>query len=154
MTPLHDTDPKQFITDFFTSFTQELLHDDEDPALIVDRYHTPDIVQIADGNPMDRDKLIAHTRPVRKNRPTSRMEVHEALADGDRIAARYTLHVRTRGRDLAIEVCFFGQFAPDGRMRRAHMLTRTLSADAAPSRPAPAVTGRQEAPAWSCTPTA
>lgn len=85
-------------------------------------------MQIADGHAIDRDKLIAHTRPVRKNRPESRMEVHEALVNGDRLAARYTLHVRQRGKDLSINVHFFGQFAPDGRMRRAHLLTRTLPA--------------------------
>lgn len=124
-----DTDPKQFIADFFTSFNDALLDGDEDPALVVDRYHTPDIVQIADGHRIDRDKLIAHTRPVRKNRPSGRWEVHEALAYGDQIAARYTLHVQNRKRDLAIEVCFFGRFAPDGRMRQAHMLTRTVPAE-------------------------
>lgn len=129
MSTLNGTDPKQFIADFFTSFADELLSSDEDPASIVDRFHTPDIVQIADGHRIDRDKLIAHTRPVRKNRPVSRMEVHEALANGDGIAARYTLSVRNRGRDLEIEVCFFGRFTADGRMRQAHMLTRTVSAE-------------------------
>lgn len=129
MSNLNSTDPKQFIAHFFTSFTDELLRSDEDPALIVDRYHTPDIVEIADGHRMDRDKLIAHTRPVRKNRPNSRIEVHEALAHGERIAARYTLYVQNRKRDLAIEVYFFGRFTPDGRMRRAHMLTRTVATD-------------------------
>ncbi len=139
MRPLTDTGPKQFIADFFTSFTEELLRSDEDPALIFDRYHTPDIVQVADGHRMDRDKLIAHTRPVRKNRPSSRMDVHEALASDDRIAARYTLHVRQRGKDLAIEVCFFGRFTTDGRMREAHMLTRTVptTGGAGPKPPAP-----------------
>ncbi|WP_129839706.1 nuclear transport factor 2 family protein [Streptomyces sp. RFCAC02] len=138
MRPLRDTDPRRFIADFFTSFTADLLRSDEDPARIVDRYHTPDIVQIADGHRMDRDTLIAHTRPVRKNRPSSRVEVHEAIADGDRIAARYTLHVTQRGKDLAIEVCFFGRFEPDGRMRRSHMLTRALPAATAGERDAPA----------------
>lgn len=128
MRPRADTDPKQFIADFFMSFHEELVQSDEDPATIFDRYHTPDIVQIADGHRTDRDKLIAHTRPVRKTRPGNRTEVHEAIADGDRIAARYTLHVQRRGRYLAIEVCFFGRFAADGRMREAHMLTRTLPA--------------------------
>ncbi|MEV0234152.1 nuclear transport factor 2 family protein [Nonomuraea sp. NPDC050786] len=129
MNPFHDDDPKRFIADFFTSFTKELLHSDDDPALIVDRYHTPDIVQVADGNRMDRDKLIAHTRPLRKTRPEGRMDVHEAVADGDQLAARYTLYVHTRNRDLAMEVCFFGRFAPDGRMRQAHILTRTVPGD-------------------------
>jgi len=134
MATFNGTDPKQFISNFFTSFTDELLSTEGDPALIVDRYHTPDIVQVADGHRMGRDKLIAHTRPVRKNRPNSRVEVHDAIANGDRIAARYTLHVQQRGKNLTIEVCFFGQFANDGRMRSSHMLTRTVS-DAQQSTP-------------------
>ncbi|WP_063059489.1 nuclear transport factor 2 family protein [Nocardia sienata] len=121
------TDPARFIADFFTSFNEHLLAGDEDAAAVVDRFHTPDIVQVADGHRMDRDKLIAHTRPIRKNRPDSHIDVHEAVADNDRIAARYTLHVRQRGREFAIEVYFFGRFAPDGRMRQAHMLTRTAT---------------------------
>lgn len=129
MGPLGNADPRQFIADFFTSFTEDLLRTDEDAALIVDRYHTPDIVEIADGHRIDRGKLIAHTRPVRKNRPTIRMEVHEAVADGDRLAARYTLHSSQRGKDLAIEVYFFGRFASDGRMRQAHMATRAVPAE-------------------------
>ncbi|MFE0207401.1 nuclear transport factor 2 family protein [Streptomyces sp. HUAS CX7] len=130
MRPLGSTDPGQFIADFYTSLTEELLQSDEDAAAIIDRYHTPDIVEIADGHRMDRDKLIAHCRPVRKNRPTLRMEVHEAIVDGDRLAARYTMHSSQRGKDLATEVYFFGRFTPDGRMRKAHMTTRTLRADA------------------------
>ncbi|MCD0442510.1 nuclear transport factor 2 family protein [Glycomyces sp. A-F 0318] len=128
MPPLDRTDPAQFIADFYTAFNRDILDGDEAAALIVDRYHTPDIVQVADGNRIDRDKLIDHIRPVRKNRPSSRMEVHEAAADGDRLAARYTLHAAQRGKDLAIEVYFFGAFAPDGRMRSAHMLTRAVPA--------------------------
>lgn len=124
MTPFRDTDPKQFIAEFYDSFINDLLHSDEDPAAVVDRYHTPDIVQVADGHRMDRDKLIAHARPVRKNRPTTRMEVHEALTNADWIAARYTMHVQTRKKDIAMEVCFFGRFTPEGRMRQANMLTR------------------------------
>ncbi|MEU8899011.1 nuclear transport factor 2 family protein [Nocardia sp. NPDC048505] len=119
------TAPARFLADFFTSFNEQLLADDADPAAVVDRFHTPDIVQIADGHRIDRDKLIAHTRPVRKNRPSGRVEVHEAFGDNGRIAARYTLEVRQRNQELAIEVYFFGEFTPDGRMRRAHMLTRT-----------------------------
>lgn len=126
-----DTDPKRFIANFFTSLTAELQTSEEDPATIVDRFHTTDIVQVADGHRMDREKLIAHTRPVRKNQAESRIEVHDAIADGDRIAARYTLHVRTRKKTLAIEVCFFGRFTGDGRMREANMLTRTVHEEAA-----------------------
>jgi hypothetical protein len=124
--PIGSADPKQFIFDFFSSYGRDLLRGDEDAGVVVDRYHTPDIVQIADGQRMNREQLIAHGRPLRKRQPTSRMEVHEAVADGDRIAARYTLHVEDRRRSFAIDVYLFGQFAPDGRMRQAHILTRTL----------------------------
>lgn len=123
------TNPARFIADFFTSFNEHLLADDEQAEVVVDRFHTPDIVQVADGHRIDRDKLIAHTRPVRKNRPSSRIDVHEAIADDDGIAARYTLHIQQRSKDLAIEVCFFGKFTPDGRMRQAHMLTRTVATE-------------------------
>lgn len=119
------TDPAQFIANFFESFTADLVDTDEDAARIVDRFHTPDVVQIADGHRIDRDTLIAHARPVRKTRPRCRLDVHEAFGRNDRIAARYTMHIRQRGTDLAIEVCFFGQFTADGRMRSAHLLTRT-----------------------------
>jgi hypothetical protein len=122
---LSSADPKQFIADFYSSYGRDLLRGDEDAGVVVDRYHTPDIVQVADGQRMNREQLIAHSRPLRKRQPRSRMEVHEAVADDDRIAARYTLHVEDRGRSFAIEIYFFGQFTQDGRLRRAHMLTRT-----------------------------
>lgn len=123
---LERADPKEFIARFFTSFTEDLVQTEEEAATVVDRYHTQDVVQIADGLRIDRDRLIAHCRPVRKNRPDGRIEVHEAMADGDRIAARYTLHVRQRSKELEIEVSFFGRFTADGRMREAHMLTRSV----------------------------
>jgi len=64
MAPFHGKDPKKFIADFHLSFHDDLVNGDEDADVIVDRYHTPDIVQIADGHRMDRDNLIAHTRPM------------------------------------------------------------------------------------------
>ena len=126
MPSLADTDPKRFIAGFFTSFTEELLRSDEDAGRVIDRFHTPDVVQVADGHRIDREKLIAHARPVRRNRPVLHVHVHEALANGEHLAARYTMHVRDRRRTLAIDVHFFGEFGPDGRMRRADMLTRRL----------------------------
>ncbi|MGP3977778.1 nuclear transport factor 2 family protein [Streptomyces sp. 8N114] len=126
MRPFDSTDPQRFIADFITGFHDELVNSDEDAGAIVDRYHTPDIVQIADGHRIDRQKLVAHTRPTRKRRPELRLTVQEALGADDRLAARYTMHVRDPKRELVIEVCFFGRFAPDGRMRQARMLTRTV----------------------------
>ncbi|MFE0106631.1 nuclear transport factor 2 family protein [Streptomyces sp. NPDC059009] len=131
--PFDGIDPKKFIAEFHASFHDDLVHTDEDAGAIVDRYHTPDVLQFADGHRMDRAKLIAHARPIRKTRPTGRMEVHEAFVDGDRIAARSTLHVaypdKEPVKELALEICFFGQYAPDRRLRRAHMLTRVIPAE-------------------------
>ncbi|MFG1870515.1 nuclear transport factor 2 family protein [Micromonospora arborensis] len=133
---LDGINPKEFITNFFTSFMSDLVRGDDDPAVVVDRYHTPDIVQVADGHQMDRAKLIAHTRPARKHQTGARWEVHEAIADGDRVAARYTLHFQTAKREGSVDVHFFGQFAADGRMRRAHMLTRSVPVKASDAAPA------------------
>jgi hypothetical protein len=124
---LDDTDPARFIAGFYTSLTDDLLTTDEDPASIIDRYHTTDVVQVADGHHMDREKLVAHIGPVRRNRPASHIEVHDAVRSGDLLAARYTLHVRTRKKEFAMEVCFFGRFASDGRLREANMLTRVAA---------------------------
>ena len=117
-------DPGRFIIDFFGGFEHAVTDTDEELEAIVDRFHTPDMAQTADGHRMDRARLIAHLRPIRKNKPRSRMEVHEATADGDLIAARYTLHVTTDRRAFSIEVHFFGRYADDGRLRSAHSLTR------------------------------
>ncbi|WP_181788180.1 nuclear transport factor 2 family protein [Streptomyces phytophilus] len=118
---------RQFMTEFFTSFTREITADDGDPGPVVDRYYTPDAVQTADGIRIDRERLVAHIRPVRKNLSDFAFEVHEAVRDGERIAARFTIHATDRrGRHTATEVHLFGELAPDGRMRRTHQLSRTV----------------------------
>lgn len=135
MNPLFTSSPKQYIHDFFMAYTAAALTDD-DPAEVVDRFHTPDIVQIADGIRLDRDRLVAHLRPMRKNLREYRFEIHEAVADADRIAARMTIHARMRrDESIATEVFLFAHFAPDGRLHRADQLTRTLqpSSSASPT---------------------
>jgi ketosteroid isomerase-like protein len=127
MTPLDRTDPKQFIADFFTNFNDEVVHGEGDPGPALDRYYTPDIVQYADGVRLDYDRLLAHIKPVRKNLVEGRFEVHETVADGDRIAARLTISARMRkGAVIVNEVYFFGRFTADGRLAEAHQLTRTI----------------------------
>src|SRR5690606_15763363 len=76
MHAFHGKNPARFLADFYTSFTADLLADEGDAAPIVDRYHTPDVVQYADGVRIDRDRLIAHAQPVRRNHPEVRVEVH------------------------------------------------------------------------------
>ncbi|MEU3597910.1 nuclear transport factor 2 family protein [Streptomyces sp. NPDC006798] len=126
-TPFGD-DPGRFIADFYTEFTRQILGTDDDPGAIVDRFHAPGFVQYVDGNRIDREKLAAHLRPVRRNAAGTRVEVHEALARGDLLTARYTLHTTGRKGDTTSDVGFFGRFDPDGRMREAYVFSRTRSA--------------------------
>lgn len=117
--------PERFVADFFNSFTEQALAG-EDADAVVDRFYTPDLVQESDGVPFDRARLVAHLRPIRKNLVSYRYEVHEALADGDRIAARLTIHADLRHEHaVSTEVYLFGEVTPDGRFRRVHQLTRT-----------------------------
>jgi hypothetical protein len=119
---------QDFVADFFDSFTQEVVAGG-DAAAVVDRYYTPDIEQIADGVTLDRQRLIDHLRPVRKNLVAWEYDVHEALRSGDQLAARFTIHAEMRqGRTISTEVYLFGEVAPDGRIRRTTQATRDVSA--------------------------
>lgn len=120
-------DPAGFIREFFTGFTEAALVSDADPGEVVDRFHTVEVVEVADGVTIDRDRLVAHLRPIRKNLEDFSIEVHEAMAVGERLAARFTIHAVMRGRRVSTEVAFFGEFAPDGRLHRAHQMTRSAS---------------------------
>lgn len=122
---------ERFVEDFYNSFTSEMLAADE-PAEVVDRYYAADVVQVADGIEIDRDKLIAHLRPVRKNLVSWRYEVHEALLQKEKLAARFTIHAQLRkGRMISTEVYLFGELTPDGRLRRSTQLTRDVSSQEA-----------------------
>ncbi|WP_318210242.1 MULTISPECIES: nuclear transport factor 2 family protein [unclassified Streptomyces] len=132
--PTPSRDPARFVTEFFTSLTDSTVRGDP-PESVMARHYTPDVVQVSDGLPLDHDRLLAHLRPVRKNVVDCRFEVHEAVAEGHRIAARLTIHARTRrGGPTSTEVHLFGEFTEDGRMRRSHQLTRVLPAAGASER--------------------
>ncbi|MFF9571938.1 nuclear transport factor 2 family protein [Streptomyces sp. NPDC014685] len=127
MHTLETSTPARFIADFFTSFTEAVVHGSEDPADIMARFHTRDVVQITDGVRLDWDRLVAHLRPVRRNLTEFRFEVHEALANGNRIAARFTIHARLRkSGPVTTRVHLFAEFTPEGLLRRSEQLTRTL----------------------------
>ncbi|MET9018574.1 nuclear transport factor 2 family protein [Actinopolymorpha sp. NPDC004070] len=119
--------PEQFVAEFFTAFTRDLLGG-EDVETVHDRYHTEDVVEIVDGNRWDRDRLVAHLRPVHRNLGDFSFHVHEAVRRGNRIAARLTFHAVVRGNTVDTEIALFGEFTDDGRLRRSHQLTRTLTA--------------------------
>jgi hypothetical protein len=126
MRPTNDNEARKFIGDFFTQFTEQVVRG-EDAAQAMDRFYTRDIVQISDGIRLDRERLLAHIRPVRKNLRSFRVEVFEAIVSGDRIAARFAIHAELRKGGVSNEVVMFAELAPDGRIRRTHQLTRSLS---------------------------
>jgi hypothetical protein len=118
---------ERFVEEFYNSFTSEALTAAE-PAEVVDRYYAADAVQIADGIEIDRDKLIAHLRPIRKNLVSWRYEVHEAVREQEKLAARFTIHAQLRkGRTISTEVYLFGELTSDGRLQRSTQLTRDVS---------------------------
>ncbi|MGW0229814.1 nuclear transport factor 2 family protein [Actinopolymorpha singaporensis] len=119
--------PEQFVADFFASFTRDVLGE-EDVETVHDRYHTEDVVEVVDGNRLDRDRLVAHLRPVRRNLGDFSFDVHEAVRSGNRVAARFTVHGVVRGNPIDTEIAMFGEFTEDGRLRRSHQFTRTLTA--------------------------
>ncbi|MEU5941740.1 nuclear transport factor 2 family protein [Micromonospora sp. NPDC047548] len=122
MTALPDSD----LAGYLRSYVQEMAFSQEDPGVVLDRYHTPDVVWFNDGLRLDRQRLIDHARPARRTVSTCRLDIHDTLTCGDRIAARYTLHAVARGRPVASDIHLFGRLAPDGRLHRVDTLTRTL----------------------------
>ncbi|OEV04190.1 nuclear transport factor 2 family protein [Streptomyces oceani] len=130
MRSLVQSTPEQFMTKFFTTYHEEVVRGSGDPAPAMARFYTPDIVMISDGVRLNWDKLVAHIHPVRKHLAEddeARFEVHEALADGNRIAARLTIHAAMRKKLISTEVMQFCEFTPDGRMHRSCGFTRTLN---------------------------
>lgn len=120
--------PATDLAEYLRRYVREMAFGDDDPADVVDRYHTPDITWVSDGHPLDRAALAAHARPSRRNVTACQVEVHDALVDGDRAAARYTLTATLRtGRAVVTEIYLFGALAPDGRLRRVEQLTRTAA---------------------------
>ncbi|GAA1599863.1 hypothetical protein GCM10009804_65620 [Kribbella hippodromi] len=138
-----DAAPREFIADFYESFTREVVAGG-DAGEIVDRYFAPGITQVADGITLDRQRLIDHLSPVRKNLTACRYEVHEALRTGDQLAAHFTIHAELRHtRTISTEVFLFGELTPDNRFRRTTQSTRELKPQPiTPAAPNPTTTAR------------
>jgi hypothetical protein len=84
---------------------------------------------INDGVRLDRDRLLAHVQTGRRNAGSVQVMVHDAVVDGDRLAARYTLTATMRkGQVIATEIYMFGQLAADGRLRQVNQVTRSVPA--------------------------
>ncbi|MQM27261.1 nuclear transport factor 2 family protein [Glycomyces albidus] len=120
--------PGTDLTGYLTRYPQEAGLSEEDPAAVLDRYHTEDYELVNDGVLLDRTRLLDHIRPVRKRAAGLRVEVEQALVDGDQVAARYRLIAEmSKGDIITTEVYMFGELAPDGRLRRAVQATRPIA---------------------------
>lgn len=117
--------PRDDIAGYLRAYVAEMAFGDEDPAVVLDRYHTPDVVWHNDGIRLDRERLIAHARPVRRKATRCDLDIHDTLTSGDRVAARYTMDSALRGASIVTEIYMFGELAPDGRLRRIDQITRT-----------------------------
>ncbi|KAB8189009.1 nuclear transport factor 2 family protein [Nonomuraea phyllanthi] len=123
------------LADFLIIYTRDMAVSDEEPGAILDRYFVPDFEYCNDGLVIDRQRMIDHVRPVRRNVDKEAMaaddwsgvEIHEALVSGDRIAARWTLRTTLRkGKTFAAEIYMFGRLALDGRILRIDQVSRQL----------------------------
>jgi ketosteroid isomerase-like protein len=120
--------PGADLTAYLIRYPQDVAFGDEDAAVVFARYHTDDFVLSNDGLPLDKERLLAHVRPARRNAARVTVEVHDALVSADRVAARYTLAaVMRRGHTVVTDIHMFGEVAPDGRLRRVEQLTRDRS---------------------------
>ncbi|HEX2145445.1 MAG TPA: nuclear transport factor 2 family protein [Glycomyces sp.] len=122
--------PRTDLTGYLVRYPQEAGLGDEDPTTVLDRYHTQDYELVNDGVLLDRQRLLDHIRPARRRAAGLRVEVEQALVDGDQVAARYRLiaHLR-KGGTITTEISMFGELADDGRLRRAVQSTRTLASE-------------------------
>ena len=121
-----ETELRAFIADY----PREMAFGEEDPGTVLDRYFASGFEFRNDGLLLDRDLLIAHTRPARKNVVGVRVELHEALVSGGRFAARYTLHAQMRGdRTVVNEIYMFGALAGGGRVGRIDQTARAVPQD-------------------------
>lgn len=127
MSHFTETPPDRFLERFYSSFHEEVLACEGDFGPVVDRYFSSGFRQVSDGIVIDREKLIAHLRPVLKMVESGQCDVLEALADGDRLAARMIIRAVTRqGKRIDTEVHLFGDLDAQGRFSRLDQITRTL----------------------------
>jgi hypothetical protein len=96
------------------------------------RYFHPDYRQCADGEVLDYAGFLDHMKLLRSRiAPGCRVEVHEALRDGRRIADRHTVHViKADGGQVETEVYFFAELAEDFRLVRVDEITRMVAGGA------------------------
>jgi hypothetical protein len=93
----------------------------------VARYFHPEYRQVTDGEELDYAGVVDHMRLLRQRVPSGRIDVLEALQDGDQVADRHLVHaVKPDGGEIETEVYLFGWFAGDGRLIRVVETSRMV----------------------------
>ncbi|MEZ0069389.1 hypothetical protein ABIA32_005433 [Streptacidiphilus sp. MAP12-20] len=140
--------PAEDLAGYLRDYPTEAVFGEEPAELAFDRYHVPAFEQLNDGILLDRERLIAHTGPARKNVTALTLDIHDTLVQGNHVAARYTLRTTMRkGPVLVSTIWMFGELAPDGRLRRIVSTSRTepvqepATAQAAADRITPSTAG-------------
>jgi len=88
-------------------------------------------VQTTDGTVSDFTQFIEHIVHLRGVVSDGRVEVHEALRDGDLVADRHTVSLTlTDGSEVTMEVLLIGELDACGRFVRVIETTRQLSGEA------------------------
>ena len=91
------------------------------------RYFHPDYRQTTDGEELDYAGVVDHLRLLRQRVPSGRVDVLDALQDGDQVADRHLVSaVKPDGGEIEAEVYLFGRFADDGRLVQVVETARML----------------------------
>ncbi|GHJ37147.1 nuclear transport factor 2 family protein [Streptomyces sp. TS71-3] len=92
-----------------------------------DRHFAPDYRQRTDGRWDDRGGFLQHIAHLRTVVAEGGVDVLDELTDGRSYADRHTVRITKKdGGTVETEVYLFGEFAPDGRFRRAEETTLLL----------------------------
>ena|ERR1700760_2953957 len=96
------------------------------------RWFRPEYRQVTDGKELDYAGFADHLRLLRQRVARGRIDVLDALQDGDQVASRHLVTaVKPDGGEIETEVYLFGRFAADGRLIRVVETSRMLSGAAA-----------------------
>ncbi|WP_055419028.1 nuclear transport factor 2 family protein [Streptomyces pactum] len=119
-------DPRSFLEKLYNNFQNEIFNE-EDSGEVIDRYYAPGFTLVSDGISIDRERLIKHIRPVKKSVLSGTYEVLEAVAQGNRLAARFVIRAVTKqGGETENEVHMFCEMTDDGRFTHIDQITRSI----------------------------
>ncbi|MFJ7136794.1 nuclear transport factor 2 family protein [Streptomyces fungicidicus] len=124
------TTPEEFACEFLNSYVKDVIFGGENPEQSIDRYYTPDFVQITDGTETDRAALAEHAPAASQTFENAQYTVHEALLSGNTLALRLTFDGSLKaGGTITMEYYTFAELSDDRRFKRVTQITRTLRND-------------------------